>query len=399
MRKPNLAIHLLAFAILTSIEGGQSPARAQSTDVERIFERAVNLHEAGDIEGAINGYKAVLALRPDRVDARSNLGAAYVRLGRYEEAIEQYKRALAIDSLNTTIRFNLALAFYKSEYTAEAIEELTRVVASQPGNTNAVLLLADCHLRMGEYKRIIELLSPLEARYGDDRALAYLLGTALIHDNQVEKGQVLVDRILRGGDSAEARVLMGTAHMMAHDYPNALKEFERAIALNPKLRTAHSFYGQVLLKTGNIEQAMKAFRSELEIDPNSFESNLYLGVLLKQDQKNEEALAHLERARRQRPRATNARYFIGSLYVSLGKIAEAQHVLEEVIKEAPDFVEAHVSLAIVYYRLKRKEDGDRERAVIQKLNAANQAQALGAQDSLGPAYRGEASPKREEKKP
>jgi hypothetical protein len=36
-------------------------------------------------------------------------------------------------------------------------------------------------------------------------------------------------------------------------------------------------------------------------------------------------------------------------------------------------LEAHVSLAQVYYRLKRKADGDRERTLVQKLKAEQDA--------------------------
>jgi hypothetical protein len=36
-----------------------------------------------------------------------------------------------------------------------------------------------------------------------------------------------------------------------------------------------------------------------------------------------------------------------------------------------------VSLATVYYRLKRKEDGDRERATAQRLTAEKQAEEPG----------------------
>ena len=49
-------------------------------------------------------------------------------------------------------------------------------------------------------------------------------------------------------------------------------------------------------------------------------------------------------------------------------------------KEYPDYAEAHVLLASVYYRLNRKSDGDRERAVAQKLSAEQQAKEPGAQD-------------------
>ena len=55
-------------------------------------------------------------------------------------------------------------------------------------------------------------------------------------------------------------------------------------------------------------------------------------------------------------------------------------MLESVVKDYPEFVEARVLLASVYYRLNRKEDGNRERAIIQKLNAEQQAKQPGAQE-------------------
>src|SRR3989442_8437391 len=51
---------------------------------ERLFARALELQQAGDLLGAIDTYKSALLFLPDRADALSNLGAAYVRLGQYE---------------------------------------------------------------------------------------------------------------------------------------------------------------------------------------------------------------------------------------------------------------------------------------------------------------------------
>src|SRR5437870_5651075 len=96
-------LSLLAFTICSAYTV-QTMAQAQSVDVDRAFADATRLHEAGDIEGAIRGYQAILKSHPERVDVRSNLGAAYSRLGRYEDAIEQYKLSLASDSHNQTIR-------------------------------------------------------------------------------------------------------------------------------------------------------------------------------------------------------------------------------------------------------------------------------------------------------
>src|SRR5689334_12353292 len=81
---------------------------------EAILRRAVQLHQAGDIEGAVAAYRSYLKEAPDSVMALSNLGAALSRLGRYEEAITEYRRALQKGADDARIRLNLALAYYKT---------------------------------------------------------------------------------------------------------------------------------------------------------------------------------------------------------------------------------------------------------------------------------------------
>lgn len=371
-------------------------ARAQGqADVEGAFARATQLHEAGKLEEAISAYRAILTSNPGRADVRSNLGAAYSRLGRYEEAITQYKQALALDGRNQAIRFNLSLAYYKAAWFPEAAAELTRFVAAAPADLperlNAVLLLADCQVRLGEYKKAIELLSPYEKDGPETphgRAVAYLLGNALIGDGQLDRGQLVIDRVFRDDDTAEARLLIGSLMLLMDDGPGAIKELERAIQLNPKLPTLQAWYGRALMRMGDSEKARAAYRSELAENPNDFDANLFMGTLLRQDKQLEEALRYLSRAAQLRPREQYARYHLSAVLAALGKPDEARPLLEGVAKEFPDFVEARVLLASVYYRLNRKEDGDRERAMVQKLNSEQQAKQPGAQkapDAPAPA--------------
>jgi Flp pilus assembly protein TadD len=307
------------------------------------------------------------------VIARSNLGAALSRLGRYEEAITEYDLALKKEPGNLPVRVNRALAYYKTSQIKTAAEQLAKVVAKQPSNRQAVLLLADCDLQLGEDKKVIKLLAPLEKESPDDKSLIYLLGTAYIRDKQPERGQVLVNRILKNGDSAEARLLLGTTKMNAQEFAEALVDLQKAVELNPKLPDVYSYYGLALLATGDMNGAADAFRKELESNPNDFVSNLQLGVVLKQDQQYDRARSYFERALRVRPGDPGVRYQFATLDLMTGSVDKARVELEELIKDSPHFVEAHVSLATVYYRLKRKADGDRERELVLKLNAESQA--------------------------
>jgi tetratricopeptide (TPR) repeat protein len=268
------------------------------------------------------------------------------------------------------------MAYYKAAWFAEAATELERFLAAAPNTPqtiNARLVLADCQIRIGEYKKVIAGLSPFAETDASNRTVAYLLGSALIGDGQLTKGQEIIDRVFRDDDSAEAHLLMGSILLVADDAQGALKEVQRALELNPKLAGVQAWHGRVLMRLGDTEKAKTAFRTELAANANDFEANLYLGILLRQDKQFDEALGHLQRAIQLRPREQYARYHLAAVYAAAGKPSDALPLLEGVLKEHTDFVEARVLLASVYYRLNRKEDAERQKALIQKSNAEQQA--------------------------
>src|SRR4029078_5553022 len=98
-----------------------------------------------------------------------------------------------------------------------------------------------------------------------------------------------------------------------------------------------------------------------------------LGSLRRSAQDFDNALIYLTRALEIHPRDLTARKLVASLKLQTGAVDEAVTMLEEIVKESPDMVDAHVQLATAYNRLKRKDDADRERAIIDRLNAEAQA--------------------------
>jgi tetratricopeptide (TPR) repeat protein len=368
----------LLLLVMAGPAGAQPPAAPDpAQDFERLFARALELQQAGDVLGAIDTYKAALTILPDRPEALTNLGAAYVRLGQYDDAIHQYEAALKADSMNTAARLNLALAYYKSARPNEAIPQLKRVISSDPDARSAYLVLADCYLQTGQDQEVVSLLKPREQMFGTDLAYAYVLGTALLNVDNVGDGQKYVDRIFGAGESAEAHLLMGMAHLARRDYPAAKPELEAAIKLNPRLPTAHALYGRALRSLGDPDAAERAFRRELTININDFEANLQLGNMRKDAQRFDEASAYLERAATIRPTDITARKLLASLRLQTGKNDEAVQLLETIAQEAPGLVEIHVQLATAYNRLKRKEDADRHRAIVDRLNAEAQKKQSG----------------------
>jgi tetratricopeptide (TPR) repeat protein len=337
------------------------------------IQRALADHQAGNWTAAEAGYRDFLKRNPEVFEIRSNLGAVLARQGKYEEAIEQYSIALKRAPDNPGILLNLALAHYKAGQIPEAVPHLEKVRKLSPNHLQAALLLADCWLQMDDNAKVVQVLRPLASAHPDDMAVTYALGTALVRGKQIDEGQKLLDRILRKGDSAEARLLLGTAKFGMADFAGARTDFQAAVYLNSKLPAANGYLGRALMATGDTAGAVNAFRAELELNPNDFESNLSLAVILKQDQELSAARTHLQRALRVRPGDIRVRYQQATIDLAEGKTEHARQSLESIVQEAPEFVEAHVTLATAYYRLKRKADGDRERAVVEKLNAELQA--------------------------
>jgi Flp pilus assembly protein TadD len=384
---PSRCLILVTLMIFPALARGQSEDVARS---DELFAEGVALHQAGDLIGAIDAYERALQATPWRLDARSNLGAALVRLGRYDEAVEEYRQALETDPGQVSVRFNLGLALYKSARIEAAAAEFRRVLDRDPSQQASRLLLADCQLQMGQNRRVIELLAPLEGELGSDRLFAYLLGTALIREDEFQRGQAMIDLLFRDGESAEGHLLLGAQHLRRDNYHGALPELERAVELNPALQGVHSLLGIALMNTGDRPGADAAFRRELAANPNDFEANLRLGLLLRDEDRLDEAMDYLRRAELLRPRHPDVLYGLARLHIAHDDLEAAEKALRELTEDTPDFEGGHVLLATVYYRQDKRELGDRERAIVEELKARRKADepplpTSGAADGRAPS--------------
>ena len=359
--------------LLLALVAQVAPADRPPANPAAIAAQAVEHQKAGRLGEAADAYERFLDLVPTSWEAHSNLGVIYAQLGRHEDAVLEYREALAIQPGQVAVRYNLALALYKAARVGAAAAELEKVLASAPNHAQAPLLLADCHLQLGHWTEVIAILDPLLEKDPENPAILYMIGTALMRDQQYARGQRVLDRILRHGDSAEAHLLLALASREANDDLSAKEELDQALALDPELPSANGLLGAVLMRMGEGAAAVESFRKELRLNPNDFESHLFLGALLRQEFDNDAARGHLDKALALRPGDPGVRYQLALVDIANGELESARQTLEALIQEAPDWLEAHVSLTTVYYRLRRREDGDRHQAIVKRLRAEDQA--------------------------
>jgi len=333
---------------------------------------AASAFKAGDMTSSIQLYREFLKDHPDAAEIRSNLGAALVRDGQFDAAIAEYRTALVTLPSNTRVRTNLALAYYKLGRLAEATENLKALHRQQPMEPKPALLLADCLLQAGEPQQAADLLAPFEQEFPEDHAITYMFGMALLQAKHPDQAQVVLDRILREGESAESAYLLGQSEFMANNQVAAAAHLARAVRLNPKLPGLHSFYGQVLRSNGQLEEATTQFRLELELNAYDFISNLEMSVLDKQDGKIDEAMVLVGRALQVRPSDPGALFQRASIYFAQDRLEESRQEFVSLLAKYPEYPEAHSALARLYYRLNRNAEGDQEKEAARRIGEAAQ---------------------------
>ncbi|MCC6877960.1 MAG: tetratricopeptide repeat protein, partial [Sandaracinaceae bacterium] len=71
----------------------------------RLFERLKRKDDA------VDAYKGVTAIDPDRVDAQKRLAAVLVELGRFQEAVDPWQQGLLANANDAEVRYGLGVCY------------------------------------------------------------------------------------------------------------------------------------------------------------------------------------------------------------------------------------------------------------------------------------------------
>ena len=107
------------------------------------------LGNRGEFGQAIAHFERVVALRPDNVRHRDNLGLALLKAARPAEAAVQFERMLAAEPGDAETRTRLGLALAQQGKLAEASDEFARASRDNPRHVGALLNLGLSLIELG----------------------------------------------------------------------------------------------------------------------------------------------------------------------------------------------------------------------------------------------------------
>jgi tetratricopeptide (TPR) repeat protein len=181
----------------------------------------------------------------------------------------------------------------------------------------------------------------------------------------------------------EDRVAKARQLQMAGQTDAALAEFERAIAVNPRLTTAYLGAGDIYREKGDFTQAEARYGKAAEIEPQNFDAQYFHGLSLQLLKRVSEAVRAYLRALNIRPDDYNANLNLGTAYVQLGEPAQALPYARRAVELKPSDASARINLAAAYRDLNQHEAAIIELQQASELTELSAPLLLNLADSLG----------------
>jgi eukaryotic-like serine/threonine-protein kinase len=122
---------------------------------------------------------------------------------------------------------------------------------------------------------------------------------------------------------AEAHAALASIQELEWKWPEADKEYRRAIAINPNYALAHHWYSHFLFRMGRQQLAFQENAAALRLDPLSPSANLVRGVLLQIGRQFDEAKEQIQKSIEFDPDYPDAHQFLAGNYEIVGMCKES----------------------------------------------------------------------------
>jgi tetratricopeptide (TPR) repeat protein len=223
------------------------------------------------------------------------------------------------------------------------------------------------HHRQGQIPEAMERYTEVLRNDPDNGEALYYVAVVACQEGQYKQGAELARKAIGcGHNTAKVHNLLGQALDRLGDPLEAIKSFDRAIAIDPDLADAHGNRANILVDADVPLEALKSFDRALALNPNSPSDWLNRGALLQDLGRHAEALMSYDKALAIVPQAPNILMNRANALAMLGRFAEAEADYDTVTKLAP---KQHLAFAHKGLAVKHQGRFDEARALMQQALA------------------------------
>jgi tetratricopeptide (TPR) repeat protein len=303
------------------------------------LQQALALHQAGQLTEAEAGYRKALAEQPGNPDALHFLGVVAHQSGRHEDAIDLIRQAIAIRQ-RPTFWYNLAQVHLARKDAVAAEEAFRQTIAEAPEHAEALFHLGGL----------------LRARHDFAGAIEYYRRAVTAKPGFVDARVNLGLLMKEAGDAAEAVGHLEAADRLRPNDPgilnnlgmvreqiapsDALEDFRRALALDPRSATAAMNLARLLTSAARHGEAIGVLEATLSIIGEDANVRMLLASTCAEANRMGEATAHYEKAAAAEPQATRSLTALGNLHRQIGQFEKAHGYYQRALELDPENCDA-----------------------------------------------------------
>jgi tetratricopeptide (TPR) repeat protein len=170
-------------------------------------------------------------------------------------------------------------------------------------------------------------------------------------------------------DSYRAHELRGEALEAAGKTDEAIDEYRQALKIKPELQTVHFSIGNIYWRGGRMDEALVELGEELKVNPADPNSHYELGDILLSQNKLDDAEKHFLQALKFSPDLTEGHLAMERIASAKGDSATAILHLKKAVALAPENSAPHYRLWLLYRKMGRTAEAQKERELFEKLKA------------------------------
>jgi len=150
--------------------------------------------------------------------------------------------------------------------------------------------------------------------------------------------------------------LLGLAHMMKGNLPQAKQALQKCLDIKPDFSEAHNNLGTVYQESGEVDPAEAEFKKAFALDQN-YNASYNLAKLYYQQNKLDGALDFVQKSLQKYPKSVIAWNLEGLIYDGREKYDAAIASYQQALKLVPNELNVSFNLAATYYK-----SGDKSKA-------------------------------------
>ena len=249
-------------------------------------------------------------------------GDRYVGQSKLREAVIEYLNAIQVDGRYGEARFKLGNVYERLEETSNALREFVRAADLLPEREDVQMKAADSLLKSGGFE---------------------------------DAKRVASGVLKQNGRNLDAQLIMANALAGLKDTAGAIREFEAAIALEPRRIATYLNLAGYYSLNGRATEALAVLGRAVEIDPASVEVKVGMAVALKSSGELAKAEAILRKVLATKPADVMANRILADLYQQSGRARDAERPLR-FVADATRTGTDRLSLAEYYVKSNRRPE-------------------------------------------